>query len=81
MTESQKVLLIWLNERSGNRSLSQLIGLLSNLSQTLLGAQHIAQAVSGAETAVCTVAWGELGGTGTGTLPVICAILGSGEVH
>jgi hypothetical protein len=48
MTESQKVLLIWLNERPVNRSLSQLVGLLSDLLQTLLDAQHIAQAISGA---------------------------------
>jgi hypothetical protein len=41
----------------------------------------MAQVVSGAETAGGTVAWGEREVTGGGTRPVICAILGSGEVR
>ena len=81
MTESQKVLLIWLNERPGNQSLSQLVGLLSDLPQTLLNAQHIAQAISGAGNHCVPAAEGEPDVAAICTLPVTYATSVSGDVH
>jgi hypothetical protein len=46
-----------------------------------LGARHMARAIFGAEAVGDTVASGEPAVTGRGALPVIRAIVGSGEVR